>query len=89
MEGVRLNWGGRIYWEDRMKSMGQRRVRVAFNPSGKSLVDEIKSKAAELIDLIDSVPVPEGGEVGGVHRLKALGMTAAEESAMWGVKAAT
>lgn len=59
-------------------------------------VDLIRQKAAELIDLIDELPLPEqtvplaeGGARGEARRLKSLAMTAIEEGSMWAVKAAT
>ena len=70
------------------RTLGERRVRTTFNPSASGLVDRIKHKSAELIDLL--------GEVGGgstsdpeTIRLIALARTAYEEAAMWAVKAAT
>lgn len=81
---------------------GEYRVGVAFNPSGDATVAEIKRLAAAMIDLILElrVPVPDGDEdddafivamehIGEVERLKALAVDAAEEAAMWAVKAAT
>jgi len=66
-------------------SLGEDRVRIKFNPSADSSVDQIKQKSAELIDLVDALP----GDRADVARLKALAMTAYEEAAMWAVKAAT
>lgn len=77
------------------KTLGEKRVRVDFNPSKEGIVDQIKQKSAELINLIDSIPVPEVGPLeeigikGEIIRLKALAMTDIENAAMWGVKAAT
>lgn len=74
---------------------GEYRVGINFNPSGDDLVGQIKRQAADLIDLIESLPSRGGmshsaaakdAEVG---RLKALAQTAIEEAAMWAVKAAT
>ena len=73
-----------------MQTKGEYRVGTAFNPSASGLVDEIKRKAADLIDLIDSIPSDRDSERGNeAGRLKALAQTAVEEGAMWGVKAAT
>ncbi len=78
-----------------MQTKGQYRVGTSFNPSQSSVVDQIKTKAAELIDLINDIPLPlvsnqemalHGNEIA---RLKALAQTAIEEGAMWAVKAAT
>ena len=73
-----------------MQTKGEYRVGITFNPSASGLVDEIKRKAADLIDLIDSIPsdreTERGNETG---RLKALAQTEIESAAMWAVKAAT
>lgn len=77
------------------QSLGEYRVGVSFNPSGKSSVDTIKAHAAMLIDAINELPVPAvlaGDNAvpdGEIIRLKALAMTTIEEGAMWAVKAAT
>lgn len=68
-----------------MKSVGELRVRTALNPSASGAVDRIKNAAAKLIDEIAAVSPANPA----ANRLRALGMTAAEEAAMWGVKAAT
>jgi hypothetical protein len=56
------------------------------------MVGQIKRKAADLIDLIETIPVPETGsgvQAVEVLRLKALAQTEIESAAMWAVKAAT
>lgn len=63
-------------------SVGEDRVRIKFNPSADSTVDQIKTKSAELIDLCEGLKSLDG-------RLAALAQTAYEEAAMWAVKAAT
>lgn len=72
---------------------GEYRVGISFNPSGNDLVDQIKRQAADLIDLIETIPVPSQPNDptywAEVMRLKSLAQTAAEEAAMWAVKAAT
>jgi hypothetical protein len=70
---------------------GEYRVGIAFNPSNDDMVGRIKRAAADLIDLIESIPKvgldhPRFSEVA---RLKSLAQTAIEEGAMWAVKAAT
>lgn len=79
--------------------------RLATNPSlteeQVALMAQIKRQAADLIDLIQTIPLPisttapmpsaeviaaTGAEV---KRLKALAQTAIEEGAMWAVKATT
>jgi hypothetical protein len=66
-------------------SKGEQRVRTTFNPNNDSVVDQIKQKTAELINLIELINIPDVE----VHRLKALAQTSYEEAAMWAVKAAT
>jgi hypothetical protein len=77
-----------------MMSKGEYRVGINFNPSNDDMVGQIKRKAADLIDLIETVGM-EGVAPGGVvrnpevARLKALAQTHVEDAAMWAVKAAT
>lgn len=77
---------------------GEYRVGISFSPSNEDLVGQIKRKAADLIDLIDTIPLrvadQHGGEADDVRtnergRLKALAQTHVEDAAMWAVKAAT
>lgn len=63
-------------------SIGEDRVRTKFNPSADTIVDQIKQKSAELIDLCEQLKVKNA-------RLAALAQTSYEEAAMWAVKAAT
>jgi hypothetical protein len=77
-----------------MASLGTYRVRPSHArqaPEDAERADEIKRRAAALIDAIEAVAdgADRAGATGEVRRLKALAMTAAEEAAMWGVKAAT
>lgn len=65
-----------------MSTIGETRVRTAFNPSADGLVDQIKQKSAELINICEQLKEKDG-------RLAALAQTAYEEAAMWAVKAAT
>ena len=66
---------------------GQYRVGVSFNPSNNPLVDEIKWKTSDLIDLCDRIANADVNPE--VKRLAALAQTHFEDAAMWGVKAAT
>lgn len=68
--------------ESRLPSIGESRVRVSFNPSADNVVDEIKRKSAELIDMMQSLGSKD-------PRLAALASTAYEEACMWAVKLAT
>ena len=63
-------------------SIGEDRVRVKFNPSADSVVDQIKQKSAELIDLCETLKQKD-------PRLVSLAQTHYEDAAMWAVKAAT
>lgn len=71
---------------------GEYRVGINFNPSQDDRVGQIKRAAADLIDLIEMIPaqidlpILQAAEI---NRCKALAMTAAEDAAMWAVKAAT
>ena len=63
-------------------SIGEDRVRTKFNPSAEGVVDQIKKKSAELIDICETLKPLDG-------RLASLAQTSYEEAAMWAVKAAT
>lgn len=63
-------------------TIGEDRVRTKFNPSNDSLVDQIKQKSAELIDLCETIKAKD-------PRLVSLAQTHYEDAAMWAVKAAT
>ena len=67
-------------------TIGEDRVRTKFNPSANTLVDQIKQKSAELIDMCQR----NSGSIGSEEaRLWALAQKSYEEAAMWAVKAAT
>jgi hypothetical protein len=71
-------------------SIGEDRVRTKFNPSANTVVDQIKQKSAELINLCADMPKPEdANKRAEFSRLVALAMTHYEDAAMWAVKAAT
>lgn len=81
-----------------MQTKDEYRVGISFNPSNDDMVGQIKRKAADLIDLIESIPGPDtdchiteehGVYIREVSRLKALAQTEIESAAMWAVKAAT
>ena len=63
-------------------TVGEDRVRVKFNPSGEGLVEQIKQKSAELIDICEELKAKD-------VRLASLAQTHYEDAAMWAVKAAT
>ncbi len=64
------------------KTIGEQRVRTEFNPASSGVVDQIKQKSAELINLCEELKAKDG-------RLASIAQTAYEEAAMWAVKAAT
>lgn len=68
-------------------TFGQKAVGISFNPGGHPLVNAIKQKAAEYIDLLnearDATDNPE------VKRQLSVAITEAQTSQMWGVKAVT
>lgn len=74
-------------------TLGEHRVRTKFNPSANSMVDQIKQKTAELIDLCEKVKEEKRAnpdlDRGEVTRLCSIAQTHYEDAAMWAVKAAT
>ncbi len=66
------------------KSLGEQRVRTDFNASGSELVDIIKNKSADLINICEALKAN-----GKDARLASLAQTSYEEAAMWAVKSAT
>ena len=86
-----------------MQTRGEFLVGVTFNPSNNKTVDEIKRKAADLIDLIADVqedrihtwpteainPATHQTQADEVLFCTEKAMRCFEEGAMWAVKAAT
>lgn len=82
-------------------TLGERRIRTAFNVTGSDAVTKFKNKTAELIDDLQAVKNDEVSKTyqlseealkhisGEKIRLIALAQTAYEEAAMWAVKALT
>ena len=78
--------------ETKIKTLGERRVRVEFNSSNDEYIHLLKQKSAELIDLVNQAANHlkwDDETLKEWLRLKALAMTSFEEGAMWAVKAAT
>ena len=48
-------------------SLGEDRVRIKFNPNANTLVNQIKQKTAELIDLCDEQLKEKDGRLGGAR----------------------
>jgi hypothetical protein len=78
--------------EQKLVTLGEKRARVNVNPDESDYVRNIRWAAADLIDLIDGAagkPSWNDNDLKEWSRLKALAMTAAENSLEWAVKAAT
>lgn len=71
----------------RQLTLGEQRVRLSFNPTENPKVDEIKARAAELIDLLESMKDAEARSE--KNRCISIAQTDIETAAMYGVKAAT
>jgi len=78
--------------ENKKTTLGQRRVRVEFNPSKQDYVQDLKMAGANFIDLIDGAannPNFSQEQLDDFRRLKSLAITHIEDATMWAVKAAT
>jgi hypothetical protein len=72
------------------QTLGQKRVKADFNPDKNELVDQIKNKSAELIDLLESMRNigTQAEKVSGEkQRLIAIAQTEIETACMYAVKA--
>ena len=72
------------------QTLGQKRVKAEFNPAKNDLVDQIKNKSAELIDLVEQLRVnPKDGDTvsSEKHRIISIAQTEIETACMYGVKA--
>lgn len=67
------------------RTLGQNRVKASFNPSESDMVEIIKNKTAELIDLVEEMRGPSS--TGELHRLVSLAQTNFETACMYAVKA--
>jgi hypothetical protein len=79
---------------ERPFTLGERRVRISFNPNQAPHVAELKRQAAAFIDYCEALRQiaaerPPQVDAGELHRLVSLAQTHAEDAAMWAVKAAT
>lgn len=81
---------------------GEYRVGIDFNPSNDDTVGKIKRAAADLIDILDDIPMPTVDPEADadvlietiehlceVDRLRVIAQRHIEEAAMWAVKAVT
>lgn len=72
-------------------TIGEKRVRVKFNPGNDDRVHNLKEAGAHLIDRVESFKAIKvaDDEVGERNRCIATAQTKLEEAMMWAVKAAT
>lgn len=71
--------------EGQTPTLGMNRVKAEFNPAKNDTVDQIKNKAAELIDLVETLRTPD--TTGEGHRVISLAQTEVETGCMYAVKA--
>jgi len=67
------------------QTLGQKRVKADFNPDKNDVVDQIKNKSAELIDLLEQLRNEESS--GEKHRVISVAQTEIETACMYGIKA--
>lgn len=67
------------------QTLGQKRVKAEFNPEKNGLIDQLKNKAAELIDLCEQLRTD--GCTGEKHRVISIAQTEIETACMYAVKA--
>lgn len=71
-----------------MSTLGEKRVRVNFNPENVGNVNAIKEKTAQLINILEEYKDKHSLDSES-FRLISIAQTSFEEAAMWGVKAVT
>lgn len=73
--------------ETKELTYGEKAVGLNFNPGGDENVNKIKKLYAEIIDLMNSLPVQTGPSER--SRLIKISITEAQGAQMWAVKAIT
>jgi hypothetical protein len=68
-----------------MNTLGQKRVKAEFNPAKNEIVDQIKNKSAELIDLVETLRNEKTSSE--KHRQISIAQTEIETACMYAVKA--
>lgn len=68
-------------------TFGQKAVRAKHNPANHDLVGQLKSKYAEVIDLLNECR--EFADNPNVKRITSVAITETETACMWAVKAVT
>jgi len=71
----------------RTLTYGEKAVGLSFNPGGHKQVDAIKTKYAEIIDMMNDFRTEVGQSEAG--RLASVAITEAQAAQMWAVKAIT
>lgn len=71
----------------RQLTFGEKAVGITFNPGGHQLVNEIKKKAAEYIDLLNEAR--DAATSDEMRRQISIAITEAQTSQMWAVKGVT
>ena len=69
------------------QSFGEKAVGLQFNPSGLSLVDDVKRQVAVLIDQLNSLR--NESDDPDVKRMYSVAITELQTAQMWAVKAVT
>jgi hypothetical protein len=82
---------GGVIDERNAMTIGEYRVGIPFNPLSNPIVDDIKRRAADLIDLCESMRKETGDPETDAerNRLISIAQTHFEDAAMWAVKAVT
>ena len=72
-----------------MKTLGQERVHADFNPDKNEVVDQIKNKSAELIDLINTMTPKDNSTEWNSEKQRcvAVALVHIETGCMYAVKA--
>jgi hypothetical protein len=68
-------------------TFGEKACGVAFNPGGDSMVHAIKTKYAELVDVLHALRMSNDNPE--IARMISIAITEAQTSQMWAVKAIT
>jgi hypothetical protein len=71
----------------RQATFGERACGVAFNPGGDEMVHKLKTKYAELVDVLNDVRNDNNNPE--IARMLSIAITEAQTSQMWAVKAVT
>lgn len=71
----------------REATFGEKACGVAFNPGGDAMVHQLKTKYAELVDILNDIRTANGNPE--IARMLSIAITEAQTSQMWAVKAVT